>query len=91
MARKRRRRTKKVGFYERRTRRKREGAASDEEELRRRLREAVYRTPEEKRLLMEALRVLSGGKESKAQETAERMREVFDALGEQFAPEGSGE
>lgn len=56
--------------------------------MRRRLREAVYRTPKEKKLLIEALRVMSGPKGSKATETAERMREVFDALGEQFASEG---
>ncbi len=81
---------KRTGFYEQRRR----GcvlAGSDEDEFRRRLREAVYRTPGEKRLLMQAMRALGGGKVSEAQKTADRVKAVLDLLGEQLLPgDGTG-
>jgi hypothetical protein len=78
-------RGKRVGFYERRTRRV-GPAGGAEEEIRRRLRELVFRTPEEKRLLMAALRVMLGGKDGGPKDTAERMTAVLESLGEQFLP-----
>ena len=63
---------------------------ADEEELRRRLRELLYTTPEERRLLIEAARVLRGEKGSKAEERAAVMKAAMDLLGDQFLPETEG-
>jgi hypothetical protein len=53
--------------------------------MRPRLREGgVAGGPEEKRLLMEALRVMPGRKGSEPREAAERIKAVMDALGEQL-------
>jgi hypothetical protein len=71
-----------AGFYGRRTRRVEVG--SEQDEMRRRLRELVFRTPEEKRLLIAALRALSGGRKEDAKEAEERLKSLLKSLTEQL-------
>ena len=48
----------------------------------------MYRTPEEKGLLIEAARLLRGDKGSKAEEKAAQMKAVLDSLGDQLLGDG---
>ena len=46
----------------------------------------MYTTPEEKRLLIEAARLLRGEKGSKSEELAAQMKAALDSLGDQLLP-----